>query len=123
MSENLLGASANIVKRFLTQTKSVEEFASFFTEDARYRFGNNEPLIGRDRIQESSVRFRQGVKGVSHNIKALWEIGDTVVCEMEATYTRDDGKVLTLPCLDVFRMEGDLFRELEIYMDMSPLFA
>lgn len=123
MPENSPETKANIVKRFLTESKSADQFASFFTEDALYRFGNGEPIIGRDRIRESSMHFRQKLKSVSHDIKTIWELGDTVVCEMEAAYTRLDGKVLTLPCLDVFSMEGDKFREMQVYMDVSPVFA
>lgn len=122
MSESS-GTKTDIVKRFLTETKSADQFAAFFTADALYCFGNSEPIVGRDRIQESSMHFRQKLKSVSHDIKAIWELGDTVVCEMEAAYTRLDGKVLTLPVLDVFNMKGDQFREMHVYMDISPVFA
>ena len=123
MSATLPGVNANIVKRFLTGSKSPDEFASYFTEDAFYRFSNTPPLIGRQKIRDSSVYFRQKVKAVSHEIKSMWEMGDTVICEMDVTYTRNDGTVLTIPCTDIIRMEGELFRELQIYMDISPVFA
>jgi SnoaL-like domain len=123
MAEITLGSKAEIVKRFLTETRSAEQFASYFTSDAFYRVGNNEPLIGRDRIQESSVKFRQMLKGISHDIQHIWELGDTVVCEMVVTYTRNDDKVVTLPCMDVIHLEGDKFREIQIFIDMSPVFA
>lgn len=114
---------ADIVRRFLTQTKSADEFANFFTEDALYRFSNRDPIVGRQQIRESSIMFRQRLKSVTHDIKYLWEIGDTVVCEMEATYTRLDDKQVTLPCLDVIQMQGEHFQEMHIYMDISPVFA
>ena len=123
MAENSPSARAEIVKRFLTGTRSADEFAAYFTEDAFYRVGNSEPLIGRDRIRESAVRFRQMLKGISHEIKDIWEFGDTVVCEIKVTYTRQDDSQVTLPCMDVIQMQGDLFREMQIYMDISPVFA
>jgi hypothetical protein len=123
MSENLADTKSSIVKRFLTETRSVEEFVSYFTEDAFYQVGNNEPLLGRDRIRESSVRFRQAITKILHDIKNIWELENTVVCEMEITYTRKDGKVFILPCSDVIHFNGDKFQKIQIYMDISPVFA
>jgi hypothetical protein len=34
-----------------------------------------------------------------------------------------DDSVLTLPCLDIFRMTGDKVSAMLVYMDASPLFA
>jgi ketosteroid isomerase-like protein len=123
MSDSTSGAKGEIVRRFLTQTRSVDEFASYFTEDAFYRVGNTEPLIGRDRIRESSVRFRQAVKSIVHDVKQIWEMGNTVIVEIDVTYTRNDGKIIKLPCLDVVELEGDKFKAIHIYMDISPVFA
>lgn len=123
MSKKLPGDIAKIIKRWLEESNSADEFASIFTEDAVYQFGNADPIIGRSGIRDSSVVFRQKVKAVAHNIKSIWETGDTAICEMDVTYTRHDGKVFTLPCTDVIRMEGDLIRQLNIYMDITPVFA
>lgn len=43
--------------------------------------------------------------------------------QMEINYTRVDDSILTLPCTDIFRMEGELVKEMLVYMDASPLFA
>lgn len=117
------GDRANIVQRFLTTTRTADEFASYFTEDAYFRFANSPPVMGRKAIHESSVAFRQKLKSVIHDIKSIWEMGDVVVCEMEVTYTRHDGKFVTLPCTDIIRMKGELFSDLRVYMDISPVFA
>jgi hypothetical protein len=118
-----LGAQASTVKRFLTEVRSPDDFASFFAEDAFYRFGNFPPLHGRAAIRESSIGFRSRVKSARHDIKNLWEIGDTVVCEMEVIYTRLDDKVVVVPCSEVIHFKDGLFQEMRIYIDMSPVFA
>jgi hypothetical protein len=33
------------------------------------------------------------------------------------------GKVITLPCLDIFRFDGDKVKAMLVFMDASPLFA
>lgn len=123
MSIKLPGDRTRIIKNWLENSNSVNEFASIFTEDAVYQFGNAEPIIGRSRIRDSSVLFRQKVKTVSHQIQSIWEQGNKVICQMDVTYTRYDGKVFTLPCADIIHMEGDQIRQLHIYMDISPVFA
>lgn len=119
----MAASKVEIVKIFLTQTKSPEEFASYFAEDAVYRMGNREPIVGQNNILESSKQFRSRLKGVSHDIKHIWELGETVVCEMQATYTRSDDSTVTLPCMDVIHFDGDKFKTMKIYMDISPVFA
>lgn len=123
MSNNDSLEKASIVRRFLTETRSVDEFASYFTDDAFYQVGNSEPLLGRDRIRESAIRFRQAIKSIVHDIKQIWELGNTVFVEIEITYTRNDDKVITIPCLDVAELEGDKFKSIHIYMDISPVFS
>lgn len=118
-----LGTKANIVRRFLTETRSPDDFVSYFTEDAIYKVGNNPPLVGHERIREASVRFRQMIKGIVHDIQQIWELGDTVVVELAVTYTRNDDKTVTLPCLDVIQFQGEQFQVLHIYIDLSPVFA
>ncbi|MBR8834320.1 MAG: nuclear transport factor 2 family protein [Stigonema ocellatum SAG 48.90 = DSM 106950] len=41
---------------------------------------------------------------------------------MDVTYWRKDGSVVSLPCCDIFRIEGDKFSELRIFMDVNPVF-
>lgn len=122
MTKVLPGERANIAKRFLTDTETADEFASYFTENAFLHFGSSPAIIGRQAIWESSVAFRQKLKSVTHDIKSMWEMGEVVICQMEVTYLRHDGKVLSLPCTDTIRFQGDKVQELRIYMDISPVF-
>jgi hypothetical protein len=114
---------SEIVKRFLTQTRSVDEFISYFSENAEYVFANNSPIVGRKQIQESSTQFRKRLKGVIHEIENIWEFGDVVICEMNVTYLRLDGQTLTLPCTDLIEMDGNLFKKLQVFMDITLVFA
>jgi limonene-1,2-epoxide hydrolase len=112
----------HLIKLF--ESMNVDEAIKLFTEDCQYRFGNYPPAFGREGVRQSATSTHlTAIKGVSFDIKGIWEIGDVVVCEMEINYIRTDDTVLTLPCTDVFRMEGDLIRDMRIYMDPSPLYA
>jgi limonene-1,2-epoxide hydrolase len=78
--------------------------------------------VGREEIRTAATSSHlNAIKGCKFNIQDLWELGDVVVCEMEIDYIRIDDSILTLPCTDVFRMEGNRIKDMRIYMDPSPL--
>lgn len=109
------------VEGFLGDTRSPEEFASFFSEAGRYRLGNSPTVVGRDAIKAASAGFLKGIKSAKHDVKGIWEHDGTVAAEMVVTYVKQDGKEVSLPCLSVFEFDGDQFGRLSIYMDPGPL--
>jgi ketosteroid isomerase-like protein len=126
MSQIFSGSRLAIVQHFLAAASSdnADEAISFYNEDAQYRFGNSPPVIGRQAILESAnTTHLDQIKDIAFDVKAMWEQGDVIICEMEITYTRRDGKVFTLPCCDTIRMKGNKFQDLRVYMDASPLFT
>ena len=38
-------------------------------------------------------------------------------------YRRHDGKVVTVPNVDILVFDGDLVRDWRIYIDLAPVFA
>lgn len=105
-------------------TKALDEFVTLLTEDVQFRLGNPETLVGREAIKDSLVSFCRQVKGIYHDIKQKWEPEESVVLlDMEVTYYRLDDTAVTLPVMDFFRFQGNLIQELQIFMDINPVFA
>jgi ketosteroid isomerase-like protein len=102
-----------------------ERVGGFVTEGVRLRFGNAEPLTGRAAVMAASREFSASVAGLHHEIIAVWQPEQgTVVAELQVTYRRHDGVELTLPCCNIFRLNGDsLVDDYRIYMDVNPVFA
>ena len=123
MANAASGSGAELVERLFRSGASLDDYASFFAEDALYRFANAPIIRGRQAIRDAAANFRQRVRGVSHAMKGLWEAGDTVVCEMEMTYTRLDGTQVIVPCCDVFRVNAETIQEMRIYIDATPVFS
>lgn len=126
MTQTLIsaGPKSEIVRQmFLAgESMNVENFVKFYTEDAHYQFSNYPVAYGPQGIRDTSVGFLNTVAKVYHHITKMWEQGDTVICEMEVTYIRHDGKVFRLPCCDTIVFRGDKVQELRIFMDISPVF-
>jgi limonene-1,2-epoxide hydrolase/catechol 2,3-dioxygenase-like lactoylglutathione lyase family enzyme len=124
-SQTFVGTKSEIVRRMFQagESMNVENFVKFYTKDAHYQFSNFPAAYGPQGIRDSSVAFLATVAKVYHHIKNMWEVGDTVICEMDVTYIRHDGKVFTLPCCDTIVFQGDKVQELRIYMNIDPVFV
>jgi hypothetical protein len=42
---------------------------------------------------------------------------------LRVSYQLLDGRTVTLPCCNVFRMRGDLICEYRVYMDIGPVLS
>ena len=107
--------------------KAVDEmdggkFVSFLTEDANFKYGNADVVVGREAIKKSVSDFFNLIKGLSHNIINSWKIDDKEIIQGEVTYIRKDGSKVTFPFVNIFTFKGDLIKEYLVYIDIGPLF-
>ena len=119
-------SNADIVRRAFAavEANDVDTYVSFFTADAVYQAANFPPVVGTEGIRQFAAPVMETFSRVTHDIKAMWEPeSDVVVAEVELTYSRKDGKVVKLPCLDVVRLDGNKIKSLQAYLDISPAFA
>ncbi len=100
-------------------------FAEAFTEEGTFRFGNREPVAGRQQVQQSVSEFFSLIGGLSHNItgvwSGVWERGEVKSVEAEVTFTRRDGSwTQPLPVTSTLRMEEGRISDYAVFMDVSP---
>jgi ketosteroid isomerase-like protein len=98
-------------------------FASFLTDDAEFRFNNGPVSVGREDIASGVSDFLELLGGIRHDIRNVWRDGDHVIAQIVTDYTRKDGRVVSVPVIDVFRLRGELIESYPIYGDSSPVFA
>ncbi len=124
MLEPLPGKNADLVKRLFSRGEAFDAngFVIFFTDKPVYQFGNFDICLDKQSIKQSAENFFSQINAVYHEIKMMWEIGNLVFVEMDVTYWRKDNSEISLPCTDIFRVEGDKFSELRIFMDVKPVF-
>lgn len=97
-----------------------EAFGSWFAYDAKYVFGNHEPLVGRDAIIAATADAAGALPWVRHVIDQVAEVGDQVFCRFTIETESPDGKQLALPCVTVIWMSGERIAEYRVHMDISP---
>jgi ketosteroid isomerase-like protein len=95
-------------------------------DDVTIVFGNFEPLIGAAAFTQLFGQFTSSLQAVRHEIHQIWPAAndlDVLIVTMTAHYTRTDGRPVSLPCCNVFRMSGARIAEYRVYMDISPALA
>ena len=100
-----------------------EGFASFFTEDGLFRFGNAPTVKGRGEIAQAVDQFFASIKGLTHRTIDQWSSEGVDIAEVEVTYTRHDDAQVDLMAACVFRLDGKQISDYRIYMDINPLYA
>jgi alkylhydroperoxidase/carboxymuconolactone decarboxylase family protein YurZ/catechol 2,3-dioxygenase-like lactoylglutathione lyase family enzyme len=124
MQSKFPGSNTDLVKRLFSRGEAFDSagFVTFFTDTPVYQFGNFDVALDKESIRKSADAFFSKIDAVYHEIKMMWEVGDVVFVEMDVMYWRKDGSMISLPCFDIFRVEGDKFSELRIFMDVNPVF-
>lgn len=100
-----------------------ERFTQHLAEDAVMRFGNAEPVQGRDAIRDVWASFCDSIAGVRHALIEQWQQGPATIVESDVTYTRRDGREVTVPVVTIYRAPGDLIEDYRVFIDLAPLFG
>jgi limonene-1,2-epoxide hydrolase len=103
--------------------KDTESFITFIADDIFFRFGNAEPIHGKNNVDNVIKGFFESIKALQHDISETWSQDDTVICHGFVTYTRHDSSTLTVPFANIFKMDGTVITEYLIYVDISELYS
>jgi ketosteroid isomerase-like protein len=101
-----------------------EAWAAYLAPGAVMRFGNADPVHGRDACRDALAGFFTQIGSLRHTVLARWEQDGATITELSVTYTRKDGQAVTVPAVTIFRTDDDdLIEDYRIFVDQSPLFA
>ena len=100
-----------------------DRFAQHLAGDVTMRFGNADPVHGRDAVHDVWAGFCEGVDGVSHSGLRRWESEEGTVAEADVTYTKQDGSTVTVPVVTIYREGDDGIDDYRVFIDLAPLFA
>ncbi len=101
-----------------------DAWSEYLAEDVVMRFGNAEAVRGRQACRDALAAFYDTIAGVSHQIVEQWETGTATIVESHVTYTRKDGRQVTVPVVTIYRTnDEDLIADYRIYIDIAPVVA
>ena len=101
----------------------VHTFASFLTDDARFVFGNAEPVQGKYTIRVGVAAFFTSIAAIRHDLIETWAVPEAIICRGIVTYTRHYGTQLRVPFANVFKLRDERIQEYLIYLDNTQLYA
>jgi ketosteroid isomerase-like protein len=123
---NSPGTPRDVVQTLIRAVDAADQnaIATLTATNVHFRFGNADPTDTQSELLAAAQSFRHAVADLRHTILDLWEVGDgMVVALMDVYYRRLDGRELTLPCCNIFRVHNGLVDDYRIYMDVNPVLA
>lgn len=93
------------------------------TDDVRMRLGNADLVEGKAKLREATAAFVASINAIRHEITSMWSVDDVVIAEMDVHYERLDGRKVTLPVCNVFRVRDGLVSDYRVYLDIGPVYA
>jgi ketosteroid isomerase-like protein len=104
----------------------VDAMVAHMTDDVSTQFGNQPQVYGKTAFRALFEQVGHAIKGLHHEVLDLFhavEDFDVWVVRLRVSYQLLDGRTVTLPCCNVFRMRGDLICEYRVYMDIGPVLS
>jgi ketosteroid isomerase-like protein len=101
----------------------VPGLAAFMTDDVRLRLENAKMVQGKPAFVAAVNAFLDSVVRFRHEVLNVWSDGDALIAEFDVHYTRLDGREVTLPCCNVFRLRDGLVSEYRSYIYATPVYA
>jgi ketosteroid isomerase-like protein len=102
--------------------RDIASFGCFLAPDCMFRFGNQPPVAGLERVIAHVDGFFDSVRALRHELSTVWETADALICHGMVTYTRHDGSELCVPFCNVLKLADGRIREYLIFADTSMLY-
>lgn len=113
------------IENFFKTTDSMNSqgFTSFFNDDAKWYFGNNEPLVGKVSIKEMAENFFETLKSIKHEVHKNVRSANTVFLEGKVSYFRHDENIVEVPFACSIELKEEKIQIYKTYIDLAPLIA
>jgi len=92
-------------------------------EDVCFRFAGYPPGRGREQFAATWAGMSGHITSLHHELAQSWDLGDEAICRGEVTYGLDDGRQLSVPFVNVFKLRDGLISEYLVYVDASAVFG
>jgi ketosteroid isomerase-like protein len=115
-----------LVRRLFAMYKTgdMDGFAGLLREDSVFTFGNSGPVVGAAAVRAGLEQLFTVVNTISHTVLNEWSTGSDQIVEADVTYSRKDGKDVTVPCASIITFDdSDKIISYRILLDPSPLYA
>jgi hypothetical protein len=116
------------LKSFVTEvyqsidSADAKKFASYFEQNGSFRFANNPEVTGITAVEAYVDGFFKSLKKVAHSNLESWSTEDVIFVNGVVQYTRHNSTTLELPFSCTWKMQDQLIKQYQIYIDSSELY-
>lgn len=100
----------------------VDRFCAFLPEDIVWRFANFPVARGREELRGQYQIVVDVAERMKHDIMGIWRDADCITVETRVHYTDRYGREFSYPGCDIIFVEGDVIKEIRIFVDNHELF-
>lgn len=105
----------------MVDTRDLDEFLSWYHDDASFRFANQPPARGKPAIREVLEQFYGSITAMRHERTGSWADADSGAFEAIAHFVTVDGRHADLPAVSTLRVRDGLVHEFRFVMDAAPI--
>ena len=105
----------------MVDTRDLDEFLTWYADDATFRFANQPPARGKEAIRAVLEQFYGLVTSMHHEKTGCWADADSGAFEAVAHVVTTDGVCADLPAVSTLRVRDGLVHEFRFVMDAAPL--
>ena len=102
--------------------KDTNRLVSYMTDDAIFTFANIPSVEGKSNISGFLDNFFNSIKAISHTEIESWQSGKVWFVTGKVTYTRHNDSILKAPFGVMLKMNGNLVKDYQIFVDASELY-
>ena len=103
--------------------RDAKRFVEFVADDGSFRYANFPPAVGKPAVEAAVAGFFGSIAAIGHRIDDVWSVPGHIVCRGTVTYTRLDGREVSMPFCNVLALAGERVTEYRVYVDPAPLTA
>ena len=101
--------------------KNLSALSELLADGVVFQLGNHDPINGKQAVLDANDAFFKSIETMDHTIDGVWAVGDDILCNGHAHYTRLDGSKLSLPFATILAVKNGRISDYEVYADVSPL--
>jgi limonene-1,2-epoxide hydrolase len=106
----------------LLDSNQLDDFYSYIAENACFRFGSQEAVVGKRQIIACIEGFLSTVVSMRHDVHREMVSNSMVVIVGDVTYHMTNGRQATIPFCDTWKLSPDhRIVEYRVYSDPTPL--
>ena len=105
----------------IVDQRDAQALSTMLHPNVSFHFSNAEPIRGKDLTTAANAQFFASITSMKHTFTAVYECGETIVCEGQVDYIRLDGTSYDAKFATILTLNEGLIEQYKIFANVSGL--